>query len=177
MDGNPPSPLLGLPMPLPVVETLSRGGFAVLIPDRQTAVLSIVNPSDAYPPSLSGYGPTLRLVFSDVDDAALHWRERLAYSRWGQRLPWLFARTPSKGAWPVVPPTAENARAVFRFVRSDAVRQAARLIVHCEYGRSRSVLAARAAEAWWSGNRPTLAHLDPDGRLNQRWARLLVAAK
>lgn len=163
----------------PTIHVHGQGAFAALRPDPGVAVVSIVNPNDAYPPSLRDYGPTLRLTFSDVSDPALTAWERWIYS--GHSLAhqqWQRAHRRRMGtARVVVPCTPWDAVQLRAFAEHSAVRSCSTLLIHCEYGRSRSVLAARAIHAWWDGRGIAAQQLDPEGALNARWARFLAAAR
>lgn len=164
-------------MSLPVVEVLSRGEWEQRLPHRSVAVLSFANATwdEADLMGGQGWGLFTRLVMDDVSGTALPvWKRWLADRiatpeqhalalRWARRNPWVKA----------MPPTPWAAQEVVAF--ADRTARWDRVLVHCEYGKSRSAIAARALMARWTRQLVLAANIDPKGR-NPRWARLLETA-
>ena len=158
------------------------GSIASTIPATPTvAMLSICNPGWPIPLD-DGFGAVLRLEFSDVDDRAVPaWRDAAAglAHRLGRADLERLALNRRNGGWPVVPFSCGDAAAIIDFVRT-LPAEVRVLLIHCEYGKSRSRAVAEfladKGEAFGGTVLGDFRPLpDPSVVPNRRVARLLRA--
>lgn len=164
----------------PRIDVLTQGQFRDLPPDPRWAVVAILNHDEIYPPPTDGYAAALELVFDDVSDGAFSWWQRFLLDRVTtpeayQKLKTRLDDQASQEPWPVTPwHAAELRRFTQKLKRKHPNLEGIR--VYCEYGKSRSPLAARAMHHWWKGKAFTAKAINPDDTANDRWARLLANA-
>lgn len=161
-------------------EVLTQGQFRDLPPDPHWAVVAILNHDEIYPPPTDGYAAALELVFDDAGDKAFSWFQRLSLDRINtpeafQRLKDRMDAQASQAPLPATPwHAAELRRFTQKLKRKHPNLEGVRL--YCEYGKSRSPLAAQAMQHWWKGKPFSADSINPDGVSNDRWARLLAKA-
>lgn len=155
------------------VEVTSESDFCSRAPSPDTSVLSITN-YRAMPHPHEGWANFLSLHFNDIDDTMLTWHKKLICAIddlvapvVGEHLnKLLYGRNP----WCNRPFSRGDARQVIEWVRTV---HSQKLIIHCEFGRSRSVAVAKCLSKAGHFDSAHVEFLIDGIRPNKRVTRIL----
>lgn len=131
------------------VSFVSQAEFESLAPSQAHACIRIFNPGHEPVDPLEGWGKGICLWFSDsAHGLGVFERLAIALDQWVALAPCAdaclaIAQWVDPG-WPKRPPMPRDARAILSFAQ-EARASGMPLIIHCEYGRSRSGAAALGA--------------------------------
>jgi hypothetical protein len=132
---------------MPHVSFHSAGDFLNLTPRRDTLAIRMFNPGATLADGTHGWGQTEYFYFWDIHGAALSTCERMAIAA-DHRFPWLCDRllkaAQSRSSWPVRPPLRRDAKIIGALLKQ-AWGSGMNVVVHCEFGQSRSGAVALAA--------------------------------
>ena len=124
----------------------AQGAFLQLKPNPDSYVLSLVNPGSEFSLDL-GWAQSLQISFWDITDfSKFRLQEKCAalLDSWGAQTLADLALT-SHGSWPLRPPLSRDAIMIKKFILS-AYQAQCHLIIHCEFGKSRSGACALLAQ-------------------------------